>query len=798
VFAIASIQASTHPQYLPRVTAPHELFGAAIGDDYFLATYRQMDAYWKQLDRESDRMTLVDIGRTEEGRTQWMAVITAPENQAALDRYRETSRRLAYAEGLSDAQARSLAADGKAVVFIAGGLHADEVLGAQQLIQTAYDLVRSNDPETEAILRDVIVLLVHANPDGHDLVGDRYMGEPDPRRRRLDDLPRLYQKYVGHDNNRDFYMTTQAETANINRVLYRQWLPQIVYDHHQAPLVDALMIAPPFAGPSNDLFDPLIADGIERVAGAMHDRFAAERKTAIATASAGSTYSTWWNGGLRTTAYFHNQIGILTETGGSPSRRDRWPFRLAVEYSVSANRAVLDVAGRHRETWLYNIYRMGKNSIERGTRGPSGYILPADQADFLTATKFVNALLKTGVTVHRATAPFHVGGRRYPQDSYVVKTAQAFRPHVLDMFEPQHYPDGGMDDEAVQRPYDVAGWTLALQMGVAFDRIEDPFDGPFEPIAQIAQPAAQHVPDAPGYLLDARQNDAAIVVNRLLAAGEDVSRVTGTGDLYVDATPAAVDVIRRAAAEMGLSVRGSAAPPSRAVKLAPARVALVDRAGGWSTSGWIRWLLERYEFPFDVVRPDTLDAGLAGRYDLLILPGEAVPGNGPDSAVTRSRTLPALKQFVAGGGTVVAIGGAAVIGRHLGLPVSYPLAGLPPDRFDIPGSVLRAAVDTGVPAAYGFGDHADVFFDNGPVFRLQTGAEASGVRRIAWFDGPSVLRSGWARGQQYLHGTVAALEAPLGHGRVLLFGPDVTFRAQSHGTFKFLFNTIYYAAARRP
>src|SRR4030095_6588417 len=213
----------TQSQSVSTITPPSAEFGANIGDDYFLATYSQLETYWKKLARESDRLRLVDIGRTEEGRSQWMAIISASGNLRKLGQYRDISRRLALAEGLNDAQARALAAEGRAIVWIDGGLHATEVLGAQQLIETVYQLVSGTDEETRRFLKDVIVLAVNANPDGHELVANWYMRERDPARRALAGVPRAYQKYVGHDNNRDFYMSSQAETINMNRVLYKEW-----------------------------------------------------------------------------------------------------------------------------------------------------------------------------------------------------------------------------------------------------------------------------------------------------------------------------------------------------------------------------------------------------------------------------------------------------------------------------------------------------------------------------------------------------------------------------------------------
>src|SRR5438094_693265 len=370
-----------------RVTTPREALGFDIGADYHLATYTQLEAYWHTLARQSPRMVLREIGKTAEGRTQLMAIITAPENHKRIARYQEIARRLAHAEGLTDEQAHALAAEGKAVVWIDGGLHATEVLGAHQLMELVYQMVSRDDPETRRFLNDVILLAVHANPDGMELVSSWYMREPDSLKRSTAGIPRLYQKYIGHDNNRDFYMVNQPETENMARVMFREWFPQIVYNHHQTGPAGAVLFAPPFRDPFNYYFDPLVPIGIDMVAAAMHDRFLVEGKPG-ATMRSAAPYSTWWNGGLRTTAYFHNIIGLLTESIGNPTPIDipfvpdrelpkgdlpspvqpqRWHFRQSVEYSITANRAVLDYASRYRETLLYNIYRMGKNAIERGS-----------------------------------------------------------------------------------------------------------------------------------------------------------------------------------------------------------------------------------------------------------------------------------------------------------------------------------------------------------------------------------------------------------------------------------------------
>ena len=843
VFAIALLLATSaarvESQSAPRVTSPLEQFGANIGDDYFLATYPQLEAYWKKLDAESDRMQLVDIGRTAEGRQQWMALVSSPENLSRVDRYRDISRRLALAEGIGDAEARALAAEGRAIVWITGGLHANEVLGSQQLIELVYQLVSATDEETRRILRDVIVLAAHANPDGHALVADWYMREPNPQLRTLTGLPRLYHKYVGHDINRDFYLSSQAETININRVLYREWFPQIVYDHHQSAPPGTVMFAPPFSPPYSPFVDALIPESVDLVGRAMHARFAAEGKPGV-TMRAGGSYSPWWNGGLRTTAYFHNQIGLLTETIGNPtpmqipsiaSRQTAgpdlpypiqprlWSFRESIEYSMTANRAVLDVASRHREELLLNAYRMARRAVVRGTHA---YILPSNQPDFLTATKFVDALLKAGVTVYQATAGFEAEGRAFPSGSYLVHAGQAFGAHVLDMFEPQEFPTD-LDSD----PYDVVGWTLAFQMGVKFDRIRPPGAGPFRIVTAASLPSG--TVSAPstsvGFLFSHHQNDSFVVANRLLAAGQDVywlaDRTVGnfpqdTGAIFVAAREGTLPVIRKAASELGVSFTGVRdVPPGARMKLRRPRIGLWDRYGGAMTSGWIRWLLERYEFAFTLVYAQELDAGdLRSRYDVLILPDDAVPANAPATpkdvpeeyrrttgAITWGQTLPQLRDFVAAGGTLVLIGDATAIAERIGSGTPSALVEdgpeglrpLPREKFFIPGSVLRVSVDNTQPLGYGFEREVDVFFERSPAFNVNTAA--ANPRPVAWFSTDSPLRSGWARGQHYLRGSAAAVEAPLGRGRVLLFGPEITFRAQPHGTFKFLFNGIHYSAA---
>ena len=921
VLVFLALLFSAGPVNAAEVTTPMQQFGFNLGDDYQLANYQQLVAYWKKLEQESSRMTLEQIGETAEGRPMWMAIITSPDNHQRVDEYKQIARRLALARDLTDEQARELASRGKAVVWIDGGLHATEVLGAQQLMELVYQMVSRDDAETQRFLNDVILLAACVNPDGLDLVADWYMREEDQSKRSSRGIPRLYQKYVGHDNNRDFYMVTQPESIAINRIQYREWFPQIAYNHHQSGPAGTVLFAPPFRDPFNYNIDPLVITGLDLVGAAMHGRFVAEGKPG-ATMRGGASYSTWWNGGLRTTQYFHNIIGLLTETIGNPTPAEiplilnrqlpkgdlpapiapqKWHFRQSVDYSITANRAVLDVASRYREIFLYNIYQMGRKSIGRGSRdhwtvtperiaavekaaqanrqdqaeGPGGggtrggrggrgldsslytkvlqepakrdargYILSADQADFNTAGKFINTLIRNGVQVHRASRSFQVAGKAYPAQSYIIRMDQAFRPHILDMMEPQVHPDdipypGGPPTA----PYDSAGWTLAYQMGVQFDRILDHFDGPFEAISDEVSPLPgkiQGSSSAAGYVLDPRINDAFVAVNRLLASGSPVYRLKEPiaaggleypeGSLYVPAGAGTRASLQGMATELGLNFVGIESPAQRAaLRLRPIRVGLWDRYGGSMPSGWVRWIFEQYEFPFEVVFPPRLDAGDLGRdFDVLVFVGGAIPGVGggrggrggrggtPDrdsipaqyhdqlGSVTVDKTVPRLRQFVEQGGSIITIGSSTGLAYHFGLPIENHLIERTPqgevqpldrEKYYVPGSVLASRVNPSHPLAYGLPARLNVYFNNNPVFRLRPQASMEGISTVAWFDSASPLRSGWAWGQAFLEDGVAVVDAPMGDGRLMMFGPEITFRAQPHGTFKFLFNGLYYGSA---
>jgi hypothetical protein len=753
------------------VSSPQAVLGHVMGENRYVPNYSDTVKYWQVLASQSDRIKLVDIGATTEKRRQVMAIVSSPDNLALLGTYKDISARLGRAEGLTDDEARDLAAKGKAVVWVDGGIHASEVETDHALIQEVYDIVSSDDPEAKKIRDNVIILFAADNPDGQEYVADWYMRFKDPaaRETNFDSLPKLYHPYIGHDNNRDFYMAEMAETQNITRVLYHDWRPQIVLNQHQVGPAGTVVFIPPFRDPFNYNYNPLAITSLEEVGAALNSRLLSEGKVGAVTRS-DAHYDTWTNGNLRTSTYFHNAIGLLVEIIGgvtpepiqlvperqlpkndqpAPIAPQMWTMAQSVAYSVSINRATLTYAASNREKLLFNIYHMGKDGIDAGNRdnwtvtpdriaamhaaslaagqkpvqtrttGSSAieshfyddvlhdpayrdaraYIISPDQHDFPTAVRFLNALIKMGVIVERAKAGFTQDGKTYPAGTYIVKAAQAYRPHLRDMFETQDYAEnfeypGGPPIP----PADASGYTLAYQMGVQYDKALDAVSVATETIDSVLKPYPGKVIGSgkAGFLISHATNNSFILTNRLMKAKQkafwltDPTVVGGkdaeSGAIWVPNTPQSAAILKATTAELGIDAYAlDKAPTSAKAALKAPRIALVDIYGGVMPSGWTRWIFEQFEFPYTVVHPQDLDKGhLNAKYDIVLMSDSLLPnrftskGGGmfrggfgakqPDPAtipteyrgwlgtISLEKTVPALKTFVKNGGALMAIG----------------------------------------------------------------------------------------------------------------------------------------------
>jgi hypothetical protein len=552
-----------------------------------------------------------------------------------------------------------------------------------------------------------------------------------------------------------------------------------------------------------------------------------------------------------------------------PIAPQKWYFKNSIDYSISLNYAVLNYAARHKDEVLLNMYRMGKEAIESGNRDnwtlspnkvemlteqlktekrdtrvdsialqnyakvykapalrdPRGYIIPSIQTS--SAVAFVNILIQSGIKVHKATNDFVVNGKNYPAGSYVVRTNQAFRAHVLDMFDPQDHPNDFLYPGGPPvRPYDAAGWTPAYTMGVEFDRILNDFNGPFEaiPYGQL-QNVKSTLLLTPGtankfYAIQSNDNNSFIKINDLLKAGKTVYK--NQQGFYFEMADESKD--KETIAKAGLNYIAVESLPTDAAKISALKIGLWDRYGGSMPSGWVRWIFEQHHFDFKLLYAKEINEGnLKEKFDAIVFVDGAIPSvvAGPASPyderepnleeipaefhsmvgrISAEKSIPALKTFIEAGGTVITIGSSANLAYHLKLPVKNAITEmnngkertLPGEKFYIPGSILQVAVAPTVKANWGMKNTADVYFNNSPVFKVQPDAIANGaITPLAWFASDKTLRSGWAFGQAYLQDGVAAFEAKLGKGKVYVYGPEITFRGQTHSTYKMLFNQLY-------
>jgi Zinc carboxypeptidase len=805
---------------VPRVPSPRELLGFTPGDDRKVADWTQITDYFARLDGASERVLVRRIGETTQGRPLFVAFVSSPENIRELDRYREIQRRLADPRLVrNDAERDRLVREGKAVVVVSCSIHSTEIVASQMSMQLAYELASAGDAATREILDNTILILVPSpNPDGIQIVADWYkrsLGKP----WEGSEPPELYHHYAGHDDNRDWFMLNLRETRAVTRLLWKEWFPQIVYDVHQQGSTGSRFFVPPFYDPPNPHIAPLLL----REVGLVGHKIAADLEAAgFQGVVTNAMYDTWWHGGFRTAPYFHNAVGILTEAASarlmtplkvtpeqlrrasvrgmptalpeSPTTNfpDPWPGgewrpRDIMGLELTASRAVLSLAAKYRERYLRNFYDLGTRALDWPRAGGHeddvlAYVIPAGQGKDEAVAKLVTLLVEQGVEVHRMDAELHLAlaesrGTVYndakdappewPLGSYLVYLRQPYRANVQALFERQIYPDrlaGG----APERPYDVAGWTLPMQMGVEA-----------YPVAHIREPESQRrltlVPDEFG-------------VRRDLGLDTGVPFRPGT---VVTGRPA-VDVTLLD-------------PPIQNPIKRPVRLALYRSWTGSMDEGWTRWLFDTFHVPYTSLRDAEVRAGnLRAKYDVIVLPSmrprEIVDGRAKETAPAEftggigEAGVANLRRFVEEGGTLVAWDDSTELAvKSFNLPVRNVLEGLRPADFYCPGSVLRVEVETSHPLARGFGRQFDAYFVNSAAFEVTDPARARVVARYAARK-EDVLRSGWLLGAEKLAGRAALVEATLGRGRVVLFGFRPQHRGQTWGTFPLIFNAVDSAA----
>ena len=673
------------------IPTPASVIGFKPGTDDRLATYDQSIAYLQTLAAASKYVRLVDAGRTSQGRTMYFALVSHPKNLAKLDRYREIAQRLAHPQGLTDAQALALAREGRAFVHLDGGCHASEVAGAQMMPLLAYDLVAGAEtPRIKDILaNDIVMLWPTMNPDGQQMVAEwlaANAGTPYAN----SGLPRLYQDYVGHDNNRDAYMINMIESRVLEHV-WRQWEPNIVYVLHQTSPFPTRIWLPPFSEPVG-LEAPAIVSREVNMIGMAIAQGLDERGQAGAT-HMGTSFDAWYPGYVDYAPVFKNIPAFWTETAGngaaareytandlpqafrdlrpqslysSPWPGGWWRLADAVAYDETAAIATLEYAAKYKASLLYNRYQAGRDQIARGrTSAPYAYFVPRDQRDPVAAVEMLRRLAFAGVRVSQLTAPVTVGSVTYPADTWVVPTDQEFAAMAREVLDVQKYPDlrqypGGPP----QRPYDAAGWTLPLQMGVRVGyatapltddvrskmRLLGPMPGlkitptpynarasadaaPFDSVpgigfdtnpsaAAIVPPAGRITGSGPALAVDPAQNNAYRAINRAWKTGASVEYVAGTAAngarfLIKGLPDAAQEEMVASLALITERTTASGAPVKRP------RVGLFQPWSGSMDEGWTRWVLEQYGFDIVTLHPEDFKTPIGSKVDVLILADDA-------------------------------------------------------------------------------------------------------------------------------------------------------------------------------
>ncbi len=732
------------------------------------------------------------------------------------------------------------------MVFVqAYALHSTEVAASQSAAEIAWLFATRDDPGIHEILDNTISILIPAfNPDGVDLVNewyDRWVGTEYEGARP----PGLYHHYIGHDNNRDAFMQNTVESRYGAEILFREWIPQGFIDHHQMGAYTARIYLPPYAEPIRPGADPLVWREMSWYGAHMAYRMEEEGFEGTVTSA---IYSGWGHFGFHWITPFHNIAGMLTEAASArlatplhvhpdqlrgsrqlpeyeaqttfpnPWPGGWWRVRDIVDRQISATFSPLEIAARNRETVLRNAWNKASRQTRRGAESEvKAWIVPADQHDPLTAGKLVDKLLLQGITVERSAAGFTHEGRVYGPGSWVVSRAQPKQGVVRWLLGRTLYPDNSYtrtaDGDPI-RPYDMSGDVLAEFMGVRVDEARTPVEAELEVVAErelAPGPVASSAPS--GYRLDGALNDAFRAANLLFDAGVPLRRITeGTrrGDFVVP-PGADPEALRQVAESTGVGFPALAAGDSGAGEpLSRQRIGMYQRFyGGNMDEGWTRLLLENFGFPYTSIFDEEILSGTLGeRFEVIILPADSKemmlgpsgdsPGPDPDETPPAFRSgfgeegAAALEAFVESGGTLVTFAQAGQLVLDLfEVPVRDAVAGKWGNEFWAPGSTLRVEVDTSSPFAWGMPEDAlATYLAGGQVYETIPGARSADVRRVVTYRDRDLLESGWLLGEEAITGKAAMVSVAHGEGQIVMIGFRAQHRAQTHGTYKLLFNAL--------
>lgn len=837
--------------FVSGLDTPEKFFGFKPGADYELAHHNKIKDYFVKVGKESPRVVTQLIGKTTLNNDMVLSVISSEENIKNLDTYKDIVRKLSLAE-VGDDEAKKLAAKGKAVVFVTCNLHSNEIGSNQMASQLLYDMATSDSPEMKKILDNVIfVFMPSVNPDGQIMVVEWYYKNKGTKYEGSF-LPVLYHWYAGHDNNRDWFKFNLKESWLANREFYFHWFPQVLVDEHQMGSSGDRFFIPPYADPPTPGVHPLVWRTINIFGSNI--AFDMEKRGMAGVASRGY-FQGWWIGALDDCAWFHNIPGVLFEAAstksGSPiyvepeevrsgvSRTNEermfspnpwkggwWRLGDIVEYDYHATVSVLNTAARHREELLWNSYKMAKDNIEQGKKeSPFAYVVPAKQWDPMTAEKYVKTLLKSNIKIYRLTEPLQTGNHYFAKGSFVVPLAQPYRSFVKNIMERQHYPDirRSPADKKIN-PYDGAGWTLHLGMGVNAIEIKKPFKAKMTLIGMddvFKRPVPDNLEEY--IVLEARHNNSFLAASALLKKGVAVWRnyksdAVGKG-AFVTKKSAAMPVLKEINKTMPLvfeSRKADQLPLDKLKKLKPFKIALYQNYGHNMEEGWTRFVFDEFKIPYDTVRFKDFKKKnwkkIMDKYDILFFVGasksEIDNGKPPKKWEKYFSPLPPeymgglgkegkkqLEAFLKKGKTIIFMTESVEYGMEkIKLPATDVIKEGLKSKVTCPGSYLEVLIKESE-LTFGMPPKGAVYYRVDPTFSTFLPRDYSQKRRTPVVFGlRDLLLSGSLGGEQYIARKALAVDVKTGGGRVILFGPNFMYRGQTEGMYKIVFNALFTAA----
>jgi len=846
----------------PRVPTPLQVLGYVPGTVGRLSYVADLTRYFRALAAASPRVKIFDLGTSDEGRPMLLIAIADSETIAELDRYRPVTAALADPRNLSPDSARALIAMGKAIYYVTGSIHSPETGSPEMLMELAYRLAVEDTPHIRAIRDSVITLITPVTEvDGRDRMVDIYRY----RKAHNNVAPNLvyWGKYTAHDNNRDGIVMSQVLTRAMMRA-FLAWHPTVLHDLHESV---PFLYTSTGTGPYNRGLDPIVINEWHELA---YQEITELTRRGLPGVWTHDFYDGWTPNYMFWVANGHNAIGRFYETYTSrgadchtvklpkrstsvewfrpnpPLNGVRWCIRNNINYQQSALLIALNYMARNGHRYLEQFYRKSLRAIERGRarEGPHAFHIPAEQARPVEAANLVNLLRFHGIEVHQADSALTTGDRRVAAGDYVVRLDQPYGPLAKEYFSRQEY---GADDP---RPYDDTGWTLQLLRNVTLHPITDTtvFHAPLTRLDANVRVRGRIIGPADGaaVFLIAPTTETGLIQFRLalrdvrMFASEDSFSIAGShygrGTTIIPAAKLGTR-LRAAADSFGLTVVAAPTAPSvRRHELDPPRIGLVHSWLNTQNEGWVRYAFDVIGVPYSYLNVQQLrDRMLLRRFDVLVFP--YVTGNaqlivngqplvGPKLPWRRSAETPnlggldstddvrpgigldgmtALADWIRAGGVLITEGGTSAVLTDFSVVQGVQI--VPARALRATGGIyLSVPKDAASPIAYGYSDSLAVYFNQSPLFQIDTASEApedqdSTITRAQNLARPrvvfafhekkdSLLLSGLLVGGEELAGRPAVLDAPVGRGHVVLFAIRPFWRWETQGSFAFVFNTL--------